>query len=245
MLGRTSLQGLLAVLCLTVGCDESCDADHDVTMMGDSITWIEGYSDIVIREFEAEGLEAKKLAWNGTTAAFWANFKREYFEGKPPEILTILLGTNDAYLLQASQSEFLDSLHTIVWRARFEGACRVMVMTPPQRSYGPVQLPMTQRLLGLYSKGITDWCEADRYLECGPDLQTLIPPELLEDGIHPSDEGHFLIGDALLPQLRPPAPERIETRGQQHSRDVNSGIRFHLQKSGADSHFKLRFLHRL
>jgi lysophospholipase L1-like esterase len=125
----------------------------------------------------------------------------------PVEIVTILLGTNDALgflipeptdpaLYRAQLRELTDAL--------FQGGARdLLLMTPPQLSAAAI--PDIDSHLQGYRNAIFGLSAGNPNIHLGPDLYALIDP--IDDfdpadNIHPNAAGHSKIADALVQAIR-------------------------------------------
>jgi len=119
----------------------------------------------------------------------------------PADIVTVMLGTNDALFTWISDQDYASNLEEIVAALLDEGAGTVVLMTPPdhpdpQDWQGPYRL----RLLGTRVRMI---CESMPGVVCGPDVYELLSdPSYFsrvagEFNVHPNAAGHALIAEHL------------------------------------------------
>jgi lysophospholipase L1-like esterase len=129
----------------------------------------------------------------------------------PADIVTILLGTNDALFTSLSPADYQKNLEQIAEALLEDGAGSVVLMVPPDfpdptRWFGSYRLALLgNRVLAL--------CEAMPGVVCGPDLYTLLKDESyfsIVNGalnVHPNAAGHALIAEELhetILDLSPP-----------------------------------------
>lgn len=121
----------------------------------------------------------------------------------PADVVTVLLGTNDAqgFLLPEGPSTaeaYEANLRELVDALFDGGATDVVLMTPPRLS-AAAALDVDD-LLGSYADDVREICSELRAVSCGPDLFDLIDPGLdyaPNDNIHPNAAGHAKIASAL------------------------------------------------
>lgn len=120
----------------------------------------------------------------------------------PAEIVTILLGTNDALGFfepeVVSAQAYSDAISEIVDHLLADGAEQVMLMTPPQN----FQSLSAQFNLAAYRLEILALCGTDPAVLCGPDLFSLLgAADFATGNLHPNAAGHQKIADALTPAI--------------------------------------------
>ncbi len=130
----------------------------------------------------------------------------------PAEIVSIMLGTNDASGFYEPQpvpvAEYRSALEEIVGLVLAEGAEKVILMPPPDHIWGdPTR---RTRLIG-YRAEILDLCVVTAGVVCGPDVFMLL--DLARDfenwNLHPNARGHRAIAEALagtIMAIPEPAP---------------------------------------
>jgi lysophospholipase L1-like esterase len=124
----------------------------------------------------------------------------------PADIVTILLGTNDAIgtFLPARipVDEYERSMREIIDSVFLEGAAAVVLMSPPP-IYSPRSPPIVDELLTGYRASIRAICGDTEAVLCGPDVYTLLEPSDFspEDWVHPNRFGHEKIALALRDTL--------------------------------------------
>lgn len=193
-------------------------------LLGDSITFgiVSGMGGAPYAEILAEDLagtyDVVNAARSGTSAFFWApstpcpgicNGADTLFEELaapelPSDIVTVLLGTNDALGFFLEERTSVDAyegfMRELVDGIFAGGASDVILMTAPAAN---VSLPAATLLAG-YRERIGLICQDTLGVLCGPDLYELLDPTLdFEPGdIHPNADGHAKIAWALEDSIR-------------------------------------------
>ena len=188
-------------------------------LLGDSITFgiVSGaagpaYADILSADL-AGTHDVVNASLSGSSAFYWAPntpcpgvcssadnvFDELATPELPADIVTLLLGTNDAlgFFLDAPTplGDFEDLMREIVDGLFSGGASNVILMAPPAANVAPT--PAT--LLVGYREEIGLICGDTFGVTCGPNLHELLDPALdFEAGdIHPNVAGHAKIAAAL------------------------------------------------
>ena len=188
-------------------------------LLGDSITFgiVSGgtapaYAEILAADL-AGSHDVVNASMSGSSAFYWAPstpcpgvcstadnlFDELATPELPADIVTVLLGTNDAlaFLLDEPTplGDYEDLMREIVDGIFAGGASDVILMTPPRGNIAPA--PAT--LLAGYREGIALICEDTFGVLCGPDLHELLDPALdfAFGDIHPNAAGHAKIAAAL------------------------------------------------
>jgi len=225
---------LLALL----GCTEPSDEARPlrVVLLGDSIT--EGkaragapYADLLVEQL-GPSYELVNIGVGGTSARDWAPrrppmrregtaiarpspFRERAIPALPADVVTVLLGTNDARGFYeprpVSTAEFRAALEAIIESLLEHDANTVMLMTAPPRFR-----PVLDERLAEYREVVIALCAARAEVVRGPDLFKLLDDSHFNDGdAHPNDAGHALIAAELARALRntrrtstDPPPER-------------------------------------
>lgn len=213
-----------AVLLLALlACGDSPEEPVRVVLLGDSIT--EGaarpgvsYSELLVTHLGASW-EIVNIGAGGSSTRDWAPrsppmerdgvvvvlprpFRTRAIPALPADIVTILLGTNDAAAFYEprprSPAEYRAALEEITASLLQHGAGAVMLLTPPPRC-GPV----LNARLAEYREVVIELCGAGGGVVCGPDLFELMDVSHFDDcDAHPNAEGHALIARELARALR-------------------------------------------
>ncbi len=188
-------------------------------LLGDSITFgtVSGEAGLAYAEILAANLsdthDVVNASMSGTSAFFWApstpcpgvcsNADTLFDELATPElpadIVTVLLGTNDALKFFLDQrtpvEDYEDLMREIVDAIFAGGASDVILMTAPRGNVSP----QAAGFLAGYRERIGLICQDTFGVVCGPDLHELLDPVLdFADGdIHPNAGGHAKIAAAL------------------------------------------------
>ena len=185
----------------------------EVVIIGDSITAMDGYVELVQAE-----LSIRKVWRSGrpgyTTRHWipgWGFYQRHEFAELQPRVVVVLLGSNDASVFyRIPVDEYIENLEMIVDALFEDGVETVLLMTAPRLFTRPrvfTLAPPTEVLdrLEQYAYALSWFCAPpDDGIECGPDLFTMLEEPDFEDGLHPNAMGHERIADALLPFLAEP-----------------------------------------
>jgi hypothetical protein len=187
--------------------DGSSTADVEplqVAILGDSITAMEGYVELIQDEISTR--DVWRSGRPGYTTRHWIPgwgfYEGHDFETVRPRIVVLLLGSNDASVhFRISVEEYMANLATIVDALNEDGAGKVILMTAP-KAFSRWHRPFVAERLLQYANAVTWYCQPpDDNIECGPDLYGMLEEADFEDGLHPNAEGHELIANALLPYL--------------------------------------------
>jgi len=114
----------------------------------------------------------------------------------PADIVTILLGTNDATGFFEPEpvppQEYKSAIEEIIANLFDQGAGDIILMTPPEiANWGALVR------LAAYGEHIVDICLADEDVHLGPDLFDLLSLGLhFDNNVHPNGEGHAEIAYA-------------------------------------------------
>ena len=184
-------------------------------LIGDSITFGlaseptgPGYATL-LSERLADTHRVKNLGREGASSLDWAGsgfpggdlFVLLAEPALPADIVTILLGTNDAAgsgeLRPVSPESYGNAIRTLIRRCLAAGAGTVILMAPPPAWFEKPENP--SRLSG-YQTQVTEICGTDARVICGPDLFHLMskrPPDFQAFDVHPTARGHEKIANAL------------------------------------------------
>ncbi len=194
-----------------------------VLLLGDSITQgaISGDTGApyhqVLAETLGQGFFVINSGCDGSSSLTWARDSPDFcgaslrepsvFEQLatphlPADIVTIMLGTNDAPgFLESSPvpvAEFGEAMRTLVEKTHDLGGDTIILMTPPPRC---ADVGEATELLNGYANVLKEMCsDSDLdYVVCGPDIHSLLEPDIHfeECDVHPNTRGHELIGNAL------------------------------------------------
>jgi lysophospholipase L1-like esterase len=221
---RLACTGAVLLLALASCTEPSDDARPlRVVLLGDSIT--EGkarpgvpYADLLVDQL-GPSYELVNIGLGGTSSLDWRQgsppmkqdgvwlepsspFSKEGIPVLPADVVTVLLGTNDARGFYeprpVSSSEYQAALEKIIENLLEHGAETVMLMTAPPRC-GPV---LNERLAA-YRDVVIALCAARAEVVCGPDLFELLDNSHFDDcDPHPNAAGHALIATELARALR-------------------------------------------
>ncbi len=187
------------------------------------------YADILRAELPKKGITGSVLnkgVGGNTTKDALARFKTDVLDYNP-DLVIMQFGCNDSAMdvwkdppvtePRVSLAEYISNLQTMIHALKDRG-CRVILMTPEPRRW-------TTKMVSLYGKPpynpndpmgfnllFTDYAQAVRdiakkenmalvdiyniFTACGEKIDTFFL-----DGVHPNDEGHRLVVDALLKKL--------------------------------------------
>jgi len=198
-----------------------------VLLLGDSITNGKGvsaqeYYPGLLRDWLGADYEIIEEGCGGTTSALWSPlavdlgpchgflfylYDRYAFGNLPAEIVTLLLGTNDA-LRSESLEGYEENIIDIVDALLDDGAETVVLMPPPRL---PREFSLAKRLaVKQFGDFVLDLCSNTNHVVCGPDLFELLEypyqgtgedhfqnrPSGLDD-LHPNAAGHEVIANRL------------------------------------------------
>ena len=215
------LRRLLCALALPLLAGATCTRPTSVVLIGDSIT--EGVISepvgpsyaALLAESLGPGFEVVNLGCGGTSSLDWTRSRGGVLCGTrraepnlyealarprlPADLVTILLGTNDAMGFSEEQriepAAFRAAIEELVKDLRSDGARQILLMTPPPHypHFG------TQRRVFDYRSQIQSLCGApDDAVLCGPDIFALLQPDDFQDGnVHPNAYGQAKIASAL------------------------------------------------
>jgi lysophospholipase L1-like esterase len=215
------LHALLAVLVTT---SLSGAAPVRVVLIGDSITYGTGfvsddagppYAELLTSSL-GNGYEVMNAGCGGSSSLDWTLtlpgvlcggvgvvtdglFVERALPHLPAEIVSIMLGTNDAIGFFEPQPvpvvAYRLALDEIVSNVFAAGADVVILMTPPDHIWPDPAA--CDRLTG-YRDEVVDICSKTSGVVCGPDVFTLLDPDLdFEGGVHPNAYGHAMIAQSL------------------------------------------------
>jgi lysophospholipase L1-like esterase len=206
-------------------------APTSVVLLGDSITngslsapLGPSYEALLVDSLGA-GFQISNIACGGSSSLDWTRSRGDaicgssfvlpnLYEGRalqelPAELVTILLGTNDAIGFfepaPIEPSAYRSAIEELVLDLQDDGAGRILLMTPPPNP----AFSHLAGLLGAYRDEILALCAApgDAVL-CGPDVFTLLTPEDFASGnSHPNAYGHAKIAAALHDAILAAVPE--------------------------------------
>jgi lysophospholipase L1-like esterase len=132
--------------------------------------------------------------------SLWDELVRDWL---PAQRAYVLLGTNDArthaygyYDRPVSPLEYALNLSALIDRLRSAGVVQIVLLAP----HDPVDADAEQLArLADYRRIITAFCAPEfSRVTCGPDLSEVLGPEDLVDGVHPNQQGHRKIAEAIL-----------------------------------------------
>lgn len=193
-------------------------------LLGDSITFgiVSGepagsYAQLLGEDL-GSSYDLVNVALSGSSAFYWAPdapcpgvctqadtlFDDRATPELPADIVTILLGTNDAVSFLLAEPTPVDDwegyMREIVSAVFTAGASDVILMTPPR---GGVASGADALLEG-YRERTGKICEDTPGVSCGPDLYALLDVELdFEPGdVHPNGAGHAKIAEGLAAAIR-------------------------------------------
>jgi len=192
---------------IAIGCGDGTNdqGGAEILMLGDSITSLPGYADLVIDDYGDD--VASKHAFPGfATSDFLPDgdfYQAAEVRELRPRVVTILLGTNDASRLldQASNLEYANNIKAIIDALLRDGTGRVVLIIPPRRFDDHRFTDFVNGRLREYIFELEFICSQRRRVTCAPFLYDLLNEEDFFDGVHPNAAGHELIADALLRRL--------------------------------------------
>lgn len=227
------LAEVLAVLLVAVPSVSVAQPRHTVVLLGDSITLGvvsepvgPPYADLVA-EWLGEDYGVVRIGCGGAQTNDWLpstshlafcagevplpNFYYSLaFPLLPADVVTILLGTNDAlgfdltWPVPVPVEEFVANMDELIGALLADGAQHVILLTAP-RFFGGDEA--TQARLADYANAIPVFCD-DISVHCGPDLHALLDLEdFAENDIHPNASGHAKIAEELVDRIVMVVPE--------------------------------------
>jgi lysophospholipase L1-like esterase len=195
-----------------------------VVMMGDSITaglvagggvgYVESLATLL-----GDGYELTNIACGGLSSLDWTLSAGspncgavpggivlpDIYTGRarpelPAEIVTILLGTNDALGFLEPEpvpsAVYGDAIAEIAMNLLADGALHVVLMAPPSLFYSNV---VAHQLIVAYGVEVLDVCDSSARIVCGPDLLMLLEQsDFNGTNIHPNAAGNAKIASALF-----------------------------------------------
>ncbi len=182
-----------------------------VLFIGDSMTQDRvGYRSIVTK---AAGLKAKNIAISGATSTDMLRLTYENIKGYKPEVVSVMIGTNDAYIyggeLKKSlvdADEYRKNIESILRDAKESGAAVVISTIPPmdeQKYAGGYNTEVkTNNNLNIseYNKKVRD--EAEKNGAILIDLENALKKESGEmiepDGIHLTRAGQVVMAELWI-----------------------------------------------
>lgn len=142
----------------------------------------------------------------------------------PADLVTVLLGTNDALGIRESQrvpvEDYEAALRELCSNLLADGAARVMLLGPP---FVVHSVPAMMRIMQ-YGDALRRVCdEMDRVI-CGPDVRFLLDAKDFANGnIHPNANGHRKIAEALAEAIRALYAEPREESSEDASASSSPG----------------------
>lgn len=223
---------LLLLTVVTVGWPAAGASAARLLLLGDSITYGvvsepqgPSFAELTDACLAGEFDEVEVIACSGSTSSDWTLTRGarscagravpiSIYEALarphlPAEVVTVLLGTNDAFgFFEESgpipPEQYGSSLREITMNLLRDGVEQIVLMTPP-RIFGAPNPETNARLSG-YREQIRLLCGAspDDAIVCGPDLQQQMRPEhFAAQSLHPNAAGHALIARELCDALKP------------------------------------------
>ncbi|MGH0028264.1 MAG: SGNH/GDSL hydrolase family protein [Myxococcota bacterium] len=211
----------LALFVVAAACERAPEASVRVVLLGDSITAGRvseplgpPYTELLGRALGPE-FELVTLGCGGSTARDWTRSRGSDLCGGdfavpnlyeklarpalPADVVTVLLGTNDA-LERVAVADYEAALREVTAALLADGAGSVLLMTPPVVSSGRVP---RIRLLADYDLAVQRICDEVEGARCGPTIGRLLgTADFAHDNIHPNGAGHAKIATALAAALR-------------------------------------------
>ena len=187
-----------------------------IIAIGDSLTY--GYGVWSSRCWvtllaEATGIRALNHGINGDTSGYMLDRARRHVipdKADPGDIVIIMGGANDVLMYGADENDVANIIK-IAELAKSKGCTPIIGIQPGFRPsyyafYGPLDPDKLNSNFDRFAELLLK--EADSRGITTFDLrQVLADPELFEDGVHPTDEGHKLIKDTVLQVLKPYLPD--------------------------------------
>lgn len=220
----------LAALALFASPGAALAAPFTLVLLGDSITAGQvsapagpSYAELLVDSLGPD-FEVTNIGCGGASSLDWRPSPGgvlcgpgfalpNLYEGRalpalPADLVTVLLGTNDALGFQETQpvpiATYRAAIAELVAQLLLDGASQVMLLTPPPnfRSLFP-----HSRVIG-YRAEILALCgvPGDAIL-CGPDVFALLGPEDFGNSIHPNGPGNAKIAAALHDAVTGVVPE--------------------------------------
>jgi lysophospholipase L1-like esterase len=216
---------VLLLLVALVAASPAAAAPIRVLLIGDSITYGTGfvsggagppYAELLASLLDG-GYEVNNAGCGGASSLDWTLslpgfacggvgvlpdglFVERALPHLPTEIASVMLGTNDAVGFfepnPVSVEAYRYALDEIVTNLFAAGAGTAILMTPPDHIWP--DSAVRARLLG-YREQVLDICSETSGVVCGPDVFTLLDPELHFEGdnVHPNASGHAIIAQSL------------------------------------------------
>jgi lysophospholipase L1-like esterase len=144
---------------------------------------------------------ARSIDWTlSMPRSYPSKFELHAVQELPADVVSILLGTNDAVTVFGSEYTlppvYEMALEEIIGLLSQYGARHIVLMTPPQNfCFGPVGYVNLMD----YREVVFDLCARYSHVSCGPDLFKLLDPYSHFRGCqtHPTARAHQIIADAL------------------------------------------------
>lgn len=166
----------------------------------------------------AESYDIVNVAAGGTSAFYWAPdtpcpgicpdadtlFEQRAAEALPADVVTVLLGTNDAvgfFLDEPTPVSDWDAYMRDILDALFERDVGVvLLMSAPIANLGDGAAALARG----YRDRVMEICTELPAVLCGPDLIELLDPEtdFAPGDVHPNASGHAKIAEAVVARLR-------------------------------------------
>lgn len=192
--------------------DRECEPTLHAFLVGDSMTYAgfhHSYARLIKSEF-SDGAVNNAGVFSTTTDDFRPGsmlYDALRIHERPPRFLALLVGTHDGREGNFP-STVRENLVDFIEEALSDGACQVVIMTPPAFVDDLRDSESARSLVAEYAADIRHLCSyPGDDLICGPDLERLIDssmvagPSLMSRGIEPNEEGHRIIFEELLPLL--------------------------------------------
>ena len=209
----------LLLIAILVACEVSEESVEELegecqpglTLVGDSLTSLPGWADLVIESFEPGFVRRAALGGLETKHFLPGQLLSSLLEIRTCEV-AILLGTNDSDR-NVPWEEFIENYETIVDDLiESHGVERIIVNIPPKPfdHRGNLRLTQAGRLF-LYRMLLLDLCARDTedVIECGLDLFVDVSVNhILPDGTHFNVFGHLLVYELIAEVL--PIPQLVD-----------------------------------
>lgn len=159
------------------------------------------------------GLRTLNRGVNGDTSAYMLQRARSRAiteEAEEGDLIIIMGGANDVLMYGADENDAQNILK-IADLAKSKGCIPIIGIQPgfrpsPYAFYGPLDPVKLNSNFDTFAAMVLEGAKARESLTF--DLRTVLSdPDLFEDGVHPTEDGHRLIADAVLDLIRPLLPE--------------------------------------
>jgi Lysophospholipase L1 and related esterases len=188
--------------------------DIDLLFVGDSITdwfyWPRGNEATGGKGMGCElcAAESRRLAIAGDTTqgALWRMQNGE-LEGFKAKLIILMLGTNN--MASNPTAEIIDGDRLIVEEFRkHQPQAKVLILAvfPRFNTRAPDQTPQLNAPIKEVNVGLAKLADNKQvfYMDIGDKflVNGVVPPDIMADGLHPTEKGYQIWADAILPTVK-------------------------------------------